>query len=330
MKLESASCVEVPPFDVDKFFAKLSVLYPDVDIELDYECDQFALLLESTFVALDQDRPNQDRVDYCSLAHRLIATYRSPAALSKAGADGIAKFMPTESIGTASVIAQVCAEFAKYQQDLDYMLDAVADTIPTLPQIFRNKLQERALFKLLIATVLSARCTDVAVNKALPKLFADGDSPYVLLSLGEEEVARRISTIGLYKNKAKFIIGICSSIVSTGSVPTTQEGLERLPGVGRKTANVVLNAALGAPVFPVDTHVFRVCNRTGLAVGKTPLSVERILSAHVPAKWARKASQLLILHGRYVCKSQKPRCAECPVNKFCKHYLTVTSVQSNK
>lgn len=307
-----------PDFDINKFFNILADLYPDADIELDYECDQFALLVES-LLEVDKKVHDTHTSSPRLLAQKLLAKYKTPEVMYAVSTDEIATLIHPASTSAANAIVNGCKQLVNDNYNINHALQIL--NIPDLTNIFQRNLEERALFKLLIATVLSARCTDNAVNKALPRLLADGDSPESLLTLGEEVIAQRINTLGLYKNKAKFIIGICESVITTGCVPRTQEGLEELPGVGRKTANVVLNVALGASAFPVDTHVFRVSNRTGLATGTTPLAVERTLIERVPAKWAKKASQLLILHGRYVCKSQRPQCAKCPLNRICKYYL---------
>lgn len=174
-------------------------------------------------------------------------------------------------------------------------------------------------YTLLVAVVLSAQATDKGVNKATPALFAAADTPGKMLKLGEARVKRHIRTIGLFNTKAKNIIKLSQALVERhgGEVPQSRDGLEALAGVGRKTANVVLNIAFGQPTMAVDTHLFRVCNRTGLAPGKTPLAVEKGLEKTVP-DWARRhAHHWLILHGRYVCKARKPDCAGCLINDLC-------------
>jgi endonuclease-3 len=175
-------------------------------------------------------------------------------------------------------------------------------------------------FTLLIATMLSARCTDKAVNKVLPVLFANGTNPQDILSLGELEISNRIKSVTFYKTKAKRIIGICKEIIRLGRVPHEAADLESLPGVGRKTANIVRAVAFGQITFPVDTHVFRVSNRTGLAEGKNVKIVEEMLIKRVPAEYACESHVLLILHGRYTCKQLKPRCSECPVSDLCQKF----------
>jgi endonuclease III len=176
-------------------------------------------------------------------------------------------------------------------------------------------------YTLLVAVILSAQATDVGVNKATEKLFKIADTPEKMLVLGEDGLREYIKTIGLFNNKAKAIIAMSRSLLEQhgGRVPADREALEKLPGVGRKTANVVLNSAFGQPTIAVDTHVFRVANRTGLAPGKTPLDVERALEAVVPEKYACYAHHWLILHGRYVCVARKPRCPECAVRDLCEY-----------
>ena len=183
----------------------------------------------------------------------------------------------------------------------------------------KGELNYQNSYTLLVAVVLSAQATDTGVNKATAKLFAHADSPRKMLELGEEKVRSSIQSIGLFKNKAKNIIALSRQLLDEfgGEVPDTREELERLPGVGRKTANVVLNIAFGQPTIAVDTHLFRVGNRTGLAVGKTPLEVELRLNKIVPDKYKRHAHDWLILHGRYVCVARKPKCPICSINEFC-------------
>jgi endonuclease III len=176
-------------------------------------------------------------------------------------------------------------------------------------------------FTLLVAVVLSAQATDVGVNKATPALFAIADTPIRMLALGEEKLAAMIRTIGLYRTKARNIIALTHMLVEQhgGRVPRNRDALEKLPGVGRKTASVVLNVAFGEPTIAVDTHIFRVGNRTGLAPGKTPLEVEKGLEAVTPAKYMQGAHHWLILHGRYVCKARKPDCPVCAVADLCRY-----------
>jgi endonuclease-3 len=175
-------------------------------------------------------------------------------------------------------------------------------------------------FTLLIAVVLSAQATDAGVNKATPALFAVADTPAKMLELGEERLRDYIKTIGLFRTKAKNIIALCRKLVVEhgGKVPRERVALEALPGVGRKTANVVLNVAFGEETIAVDTHIFRVGNRTGLAVGKTPLDVETRLNEVVPPAYRRHAHHWLILHGRYTCIARRPLCETCVIADLCK------------
>ncbi len=174
-------------------------------------------------------------------------------------------------------------------------------------------------FTLLVAVVLSAQATDVSVNKATVELFRLADTPEKMLALGEETVRYHIRTIGLFNTKAKNVIALSRLLIERhgGVVPEDRASLEALPGVGRKTANVVLNVAFGHPTIAVDTHIFRVGNRTGLAPGKTPLEVELALERVVPKRWRLHAHHWLILHGRYICKARAPACPDCPVRDLC-------------
>jgi len=176
-------------------------------------------------------------------------------------------------------------------------------------------------FTLLVAVVLSAQATDVGVNKATPALFALADTPEAMLAIGEERVVELIRTIGLFRTKAKNLMALSRILVDQygGEVPRDRAALEALPGVGRKTANVVLNVAFGEPTIAVDTHIFRVSNRTGLAPGKNPLEVEKTLEAITPTPYKRYAHHWLILHGRYVCKARKPNCPVCAVADLCRY-----------
>jgi endonuclease-3 len=182
-----------------------------------------------------------------------------------------------------------------------------------------TELAYRNPYTLLVAVVLSAQATDSGVNKVTGPLFALADTPAKMVALGEDRVREMIRTIGLYRNKAKNIVALSRRLVERhgGEVPRERETLEALPGVGRKTANVVLNAAFGVPTIAVDTHVFRVGNRTGLARGKTPLEVENALLEVVPERFRRHAHHWLILHGRYVCKARRPDCPACPIRHLC-------------
>jgi endonuclease-3 len=182
-----------------------------------------------------------------------------------------------------------------------------------------SELEYTTVFELLAAVLLSAQATDVSVNKATRRLFLVANTPQALIRLGEAAVADHIKTIGLYRNKARHLLQTCRILVDQhgGQVPRSRTALEALPGVGRKTANVVLNVAFGEPTHAVDTHVFRVSNRTGLAPGKTPLAVEQQLDVRVPPAYRQDAHHWLILHGRYVCTARSPKCGECTVRAQC-------------
>jgi endonuclease-3 len=181
-------------------------------------------------------------------------------------------------------------------------------------------------YTLLVAVVLSAQATDVSVNKATEKLYAVAKTPQQIVDLGEERLAQYIKTIGLYRTKARNVIKLSQMLIEHhgGEVPADRAALEQLPGVGRKTANVVLNVAFGEETIAVDTHIFRVGNRTGLAPGKTPLDVELALLKRVPPHYKRHAHHWLILHGRYVCKARKPECPACVVNDLCGYRAKTT------
>jgi len=183
----------------------------------------------------------------------------------------------------------------------------------------KGELEYHNPFTLLVAVVLSAQATDIGVNKATRGLFAAADTPHKMLELGEAGVRDHIKTIGLFNGKAKNVIALSRLLIEKhgAEVPADRESLTELPGVGRKTANVVLNIAFGQPTIAVDTHLFRVSNRTGMAPGKTPEEVERKLEKRIPAKWKLHAHHWLILHGRYICKARKPDCALCPVEDLC-------------
>ena len=183
----------------------------------------------------------------------------------------------------------------------------------------RTELEFSTPFELLVAVMLSAQATDVSVNKATATLFPVANTPKALLDLGQEGLESHIKTIGLYRSKAKHVMQTCRLLLEQhgGEVPRTREALEALPGVGRKTANVVLNVAFGEPTMAVDTHIFRLGNRTGLAPGKTPLAVEQKLLKRIPAEFMRHAHHWLILHGRYICKARTPECWHCSVADCC-------------
>jgi endonuclease-3 len=182
-----------------------------------------------------------------------------------------------------------------------------------------TELEYTSDFELLTAVLLSAQATDVGVNKATRRLFPVANTPQAILDLGLEGLMSYIQTIGLYRSKAKHLMAACEILVEQhgGQVPRTREALEALPGVGRKTANVVLNVAFGEPTMAVDTHIFRVGNRTGLAPGKTPLAVENGLLKRIPEPYLVHAHHWLILHGRYVCQARKPQCWQCAVADYC-------------
>jgi endonuclease-3 len=183
----------------------------------------------------------------------------------------------------------------------------------------KTELRYDTPFELLVAVILSAQATDVGVNKATRRLYPVANTPAAILALGEEGLERYIASIGLYRAKARNVIATCRRLLDEhdGEVPCDRESLEALPGVGRKTANVVLNVAFGEPTIAVDTHIFRVSNRTTLAPGPNPLAVERKLLKVVPAEFRLHAHHWLILHGRYVCQARKPRCPLCPVADLC-------------
>jgi endonuclease-3 len=205
--------------------------------------------------------------------------------------------------------------FTKAEIEEFYRRLAASRPIPQTELEFINP------YTLLVAVVLSAQATDVGVNRATPALFAVADTPQKMLELGEERLAEYIRTIGLYRTKARNIIRLSQILVDEygGEVPRQREALEKLPGVGRKTASVVLNVAFGEPTIAVDTHIFRVGNRTGIAPGKTPLEVERGLEKVTPAQYKLGAHHWLILHGRYVCKARKPECPVCVVADLCRY-----------
>ena len=185
----------------------------------------------------------------------------------------------------------------------------------------KTELVHASTFELLIAVILSAQATDKGVNLATAKLFPVANTPQAILDLGIEGLESYIRTIGLYRSKAKNVIATCRILVEQygGEVPATREALESLPGVGRKTANVILNTAFGQPTIAVDTHIFRLGNRIGLAPGKTPLEVELKLMKTVPPAYLHDAHHLLILHGRYVCVARVPKCGQCVINDLCEY-----------
>jgi len=201
--------------------------------------------------------------------------------------------------------------------DIEAMFARLAENLPEP----KGELHYTNPFTLLVAVVLSAQATDAGVNKATPALFKVADTPQKMARLGEERVAELIRTIGLYRTKARNVIALSKQLVAEygGKVPRSREALQSLPGVGRKTANVVLNIAFGEPTIAVDTHIFRVSNRTGLAPGRTPEEVETALGRVVPERYRLHAHHWLILHGRYVCKARKPDCPDCLIRDLCRY-----------
>ena len=199
--------------------------------------------------------------------------------------------------------------------DINLMFASLSQNNPD-PQ---TELMFQNPYTLLVAVVLSAQATDVGVNKATKRLFAEADTPEAMVALGLEQIRNHIKTIGLFNTKAKNVLALSEILIDQhgGAVPQDRDALEALPGVGRKTANVVLNEAFGKPTIAVDTHIFRVSNRTGLAPGKTPDAVEQQLLRRVPERYKKGAHYWLILHGRYICKARKPDCASCSIEQFC-------------
>ncbi len=198
-------------------------------------------------------------------------------------------------------------------------IDRFFATLQAANPLPASELEYTSVFELLAAVLLSAQATDVGVNKATRRLFPVANTPQKIIELGLEGLEGHIKTIGLYRSKARHLMQTCHILVAQhgGEVPRTRAQLEALPGVGRKTANVVLNVAFGDPTMAVDTHIFRVSNRTGLAPGKTPLAVEKKLLQRVPAQYLTHAHHWLILHGRYVCVARTPRCWQCAVADCC-------------
>lgn len=212
---------------------------------------------------------------------------------------------------------QNCSDMTMSRADREEMFRRFREANPT-PQ---TELEYGSTFQLLIAVLLSAQATDRSVNMATKELFAKYPTPEAMLELGEEGVAEHIKTIGLYRTKARNVIATCKILVEQygGEVPDTREALESLPGVGRKTANVVLNTAFRQPTMAVDTHIFRVANRTGLAPGKNVRQVEEALLKRVPKEYLLDAHHWLILHGRYICLARTPRCPECAISDLCRY-----------
>lgn len=232
---------------------------------------------------------------------------RPRASSSKPGSSKIAKAIAKEPRAKREVgpdQAKIAAIFQRFE---------AANPHPA------SELEHTNAYTLLVAVVLSAQATDAGVNKATRALFAMADTPAKMVALGEEKLRDMIKTIGLYRNKAKNVIALSERLCKEhgGEVPQSREALEALPGVGRKTANVVLNTAFGWPVIAVDTHIFRVSNRIPLAIGKTPLEVERGLEKIIPGLFLRHAHHWLVLHGRYICKARLPECPRCLINDLC-------------
>ena len=200
-------------------------------------------------------------------------------------------------------------------RDIDRLFTSLAREIPEP----RTELDYGNHFTLLVSVVLSAQATDKSVNEATPALFAIADTPEKMVALGEDGVREKIRTIGLFNSKAKNVVRLSQMLIDRhdSRVPASRETLQELPGVGRKTASVVMNEAFGAPTIAVDTHVFRVANRTGLARGKTAEAVERALERDVPEKWKKGAHHWLILHGRYTCTARRPKCWQCVIASTC-------------
>jgi endonuclease-3 len=196
----------------------------------------------------------------------------------------------------------------------------------------QTELEYTSVFELLAAVLLSAQATDVGVNKATRRLFALAPTPQKMLALGLDRVTELVRTIGLFRTKAKNLVETCRILVDRhgGEVPRSREALQALPGVGRKTANVVLNVAFGEPTMAVDTHIFRVANRTGLAPGRNPLEVEQALLRRVPAAYRVDAHHWLILHGRYVCQARKPLCEQCAVRACCDHGTSTMKLKGHR
>jgi endonuclease-3 len=223
----------------------------------------------------------------------------------------------TKAEGAAKAAQRKTLKRSRYTKaEADALFARLADALPEP----KSELEYTNPFTLLVAVVLSAQATDAGVNKATRNLFVEADTPQAMLDLGEERVRDFIKTIGLFNTKAKNVIALSRALVEEhgGTVPQDREALEKLPGVGRKTANVVLNVAFGQPTIAVDTHIFRLGNRLGLAPGKTPDDVEKALERIVPERFLRGAHHWLILHGRHVCKARRPLCEACVIYDLCK------------
>ena len=232
--------------------------------------------------------------------HETVTTRRKSAGRS--AAKGAKRPNSAKRLLPPEIVEEIFARFAAANPD------------PATELVHSN------VFTLLVAVVLSAQATDAGVNRATKALFPRADTPAKMLALGEDELREAIKTIGLFRNKAKNVIALSQKLIDEfgGEVPRTRAQIETLPGAGRKTANVVLNMAYGEHTLAVDTHVFRVANRTGLAPGKTPLEVELGLEKVIPAEFMLHAHHWLILHGRYTCLARRPRCEVCPINDLCR------------
>jgi endonuclease-3 len=241
----------------------------------------------------------------------------NPTAKSKIGK---ARFPPKSTSASRSVVRSGSKSASRPRPWTNAEIEEAFRRFRAAVPEPRGELQYVNPYTLLIAVVLSAQATDAGVNKATPALFAVADTPEKMVALGEDKVRELIKTIGLFRTKAKNVIALSKKLISEhgGMVPPLREALEALPGVGRKTANVVLNVAFGAETIAVDTHIFRVGNRTGLAPGKNPFEVEMKLEERVPPAYRRHAHHWLILHGRYICKAQRPLCEKCLINDLCR------------
>ena len=229
-----------------------------------------------------------------------------------------ANLTSTNSTDNTEVAAQNRAKLARIQQKANAIFTRLSARNPSP----KTELNYSNAFTLLVAVVLSAQATDRGVNRATEQLFALADHPAAMVALGEARIRDLINTIGLYKAKAGYVFRLSEILAQGygGEVPNSRAALESLPGVGRKTANVVLNVIFGQPTLAVDTHIFRLSHRLGLAVGKNPEAVEQELLAIVPAQWMQHAHHWLILHGRYICTARNPKCDSCPISDLCDAY----------
>jgi endonuclease-3 len=244
---------------------------------------------------------------------------RRKVAKKKAGKRKAATVKGPRQRAKVRILADVMAAHGALPQWTNAQIEEAFRRFKTANPDPKGELAHINPFTLLVAVVLSAQATDVGVNKATPALFAAADTPEKMIALGEPKVRALIKTIGLFRTKARNVVALSRRLLAEhgGEVPRTREQLQALPGVGRKTANVVMNIAFGEPTIAVDTHIFRVGNRTGLATGKNPLEVELKLEQVVPAHYKRHAHHWLILHGRYTCVARKPRCEVCIIADLC-------------